>query len=212
MFAFTKGLTFTKGFTKGCSAFTNGFTKGCSAFIKGGVRYSHSHSTIKPLLVYTDGSYIESVKKGGMGIYFPNNEFTSLSIPYVNPVPPTNQRCELLAIKYALIIHSQYFSSKPLHLYTDSKYAIECLTIYNDLWSKNGWLKTNGQSVKNQDLLKSMISHLSEVTNVQFNYVKAHTNSWDIHSLNNNVADAYARRGVMAKSPVSMLRELGVPL
>ncbi len=168
--------------------------------------FSHYHKVIqKPLQVYTDGSYIESVKKGGMGIYFPNNEFTSMSIPYVNPVPPTNQRCELLAIKYALIIHSQYFSSKPLHLYTDSKYAIECLTMYNYLWSKNGWLKTNGQSVKNQDLLKPMVSHLSEVTNVQFNYVKAHTNNWDIHSLNNNVADAYARRGVMAKAPVSIM-------
>jgi ribonuclease HI len=183
--------------------FSSAFTKG---FIKGGVRFSHSHSTaVKLLLVYTDGSYIESSKKGGIGIYFPNNEFTSLSIPYVNPVPPTNQRCELLAIKYALFIHSQWFPTKQLNIYTDSKYAIECLTLYNNIWPNNGWLKTNGQSVKNQDLLKPMVSHLSEVQNVTFSHVKAHTKGWDIHSLNNNVADAYARRGVMAKSPDAIL-------
>jgi ribonuclease HI len=165
---------------------------------------SHTHKpyivegTIKPLVIYTDGSYINTPKhgkRGGMGIYFPNNDFTSLSIPYVNGVPPTNQRCELLAIRYALLIHTSWFASKPCIIYTDSKYSIEALTMYSYLWTKNGWTKTNGQQVKNQDLLKPMVMHLSEVNNVEFKYVRAHTNELDMHSVNNNVADAYARRG-----------------
>ncbi len=159
---------------------------------------SHSHKpSINPLLIYTDGSYIESIKygkRGGMGIYFPNNDFTSLSIPYVNALPATNQRCELLAIRYAMIIHSSWFSSKKCIIHTDSKYSIEALTMYSHLWTKNGWTKTNGQQVKNQDLLIPMVMHLSEVNNVEFKYVRAHSNELDIHSLNNNVADAYARR------------------
>jgi ribonuclease HI len=166
------------------------------------IRLYHTHSFgHKPLLVYTDGSYIDTIKKGGMGIYFPNNDFTSLSIPYVNTIPPTNQRCELLAIKYALLIRAHWFPTKPLHIYTDSKYAIECLTVYNDLWSRNGWIKTNGKSVKNQDLLKPMVIHLNDVQNVQFNHVKAHTSNLDMHSLNNNIADAYARKGINASIP-----------
>ncbi len=158
---------------------------------------SHSHKPLlKPLIIYTDGSYIESTKRGGMGIYFPNNDFTSLSIPYVNTVPPTNQRCELMAIKYAMLIHSTWFPARDCNIYTDSKYAIECLTMYCYLWTRNGWIKTNGQTVKNQDLLKPMASHMEEVPNINLHFVKAHTSNKDMHSLNNNVADAYARRGL----------------
>lgn len=166
--------------------------------------FSHSHkASVKPLIVYTDGSFMQNLLIGGMGLYFPNNEMSSLSIKYVNPIEPTSQRCELLAVKYALVIHHTWFSNKELHIYTDSKYAVDSLNLYSSVWQKNGWLKQCGLPVKNQDLLKPMVSYLSTCAiKPQLNYIPAHSKTLDRHSVNNNIADAYARRGLIMSDKV----------
>ena len=159
-------------------------------------------STIRTLEIYTDGSYIGNKKMGGMGLYFPNGEYPNLSIGYpkILLVPPNSQRCEMMAISYALIIHSQLFSSNLCTIYTDSEYTINSLTRYCDIWIKNGWRKTNGESVKNIDLLKPMHYMYSTNANVNLQFVRAHTGLLDRHSLNNNIADAFARKGAATQS------------
>lgn len=161
--------------------------------------FSHYHKAAsKPLIVYTDGSFMPNLLIGGIGLYFPNNEMVSLSIKYVNPIEPTSQRCELMAVKYALIIHNAWFSDKEMHIYSDSKYTVDSLTNFSNIWQKNGWIKYDGKPVKNQDLLKPMVAYLSScVKKPQLNYIPAHSKTLDMHSLNNNIADAYARRGLI---------------
>lgn len=148
------------------------------------------------LRIYTDGSFIRN-HGGGMGIYFPNNEHPSLSIPYPKTlsIPPTNQRCELMAVSSAMIIHTLWFRERDCIIYTDSQYAINSLTKYCNLWNKNGWRKMNGEPVKNTDLLIPMSIMFNRTPNLSFQYVRAHTGKLDEHSLNNNIADAYARKG-----------------
>lgn len=162
--------------------------------------FSHSHRVHKPLVVYTDGSFISNLLIGGMGLYFPNNEMTSLSIKYNNDKhEPTSQRCELLAVKYALVIHNVWFNDKDMHIFTDSKYTIDCLTLYSHKWKQNGWTTASGKPVKNQDLLKPMISYMNVLpaSKIKLTYVAAHSNILDAHSVNNRIADAYARRGLI---------------
>jgi len=167
--------------------------------------FSHSHRINKPLVVYTDGSFMSNLLIGGMGLYFPNNEMSSLSIKYVNDAyEPTRQRCELMAIKYALVIHNAWFNDKDLHIFTDSMYAINSLTLHSQVWQKNGWTTKSGKQVKNQDLLKPMVSYFNmlPVSRIKLNYVHAHSKQLDEHSVNNRIADAYARRGlIMSDKP-----------
>jgi ribonuclease HI len=152
--------------------------------------------------IYTDGSCLNNGKsfaRGGIGIYFPNSEHPNLSITYPTKgllIPPTSQRCELLAVNYSLIIHWLCFRNKECIIHTDSEYTIKALTNYCNVWIKNGWKKTNGEDVKNQDLLKPMHVLFAKNGNVKFHFVKAHSGLLDKHSLNNNIADAFARKGL----------------
>jgi ribonuclease HI len=150
--------------------------------------------------IYTDGSCIGNKfgTRGGIGIYFPNNEHPNISMNYPKTLeqPATSQRCELLAVTYAMVIHHLSLNSKPSIIYTDSEYTIQSMTQYCQVWIKNGWKKTNGQSVKNTDLLIPMYTIFNKSPNISFQYVRAHTGLLDEHSLNNNIADAFARKGL----------------
>jgi ribonuclease HI len=156
--------------------------------------------------VYTDGSCLNNGKafaKGGIGIYFPNGEHPNLSLTYPTKqllVPPTSKRCELLAVNYSLMIHWLCFRNEQCTIHTGSEYVIKSLTSYSDKWMKNGWKKTNGEDVKNQDILKPTHTLFSKNGNVNIHFVKTHSRLLDKHSLNNNIADAFARKGLGYKS------------
>lgn len=158
-------------------------------------------STIR---IYTDGSCIGNKTygtRGGIGIYFPNGEYPNVSENYNKTLvkPATSKRCELLAVTYALVMHSVWLNYKPCIIYTNSEYTIQSLTQYCPLWSQNGWKKTNGQLVKNTDLLIPMYTMFNKSPNISFQYVRAHTGLLDEHSVNNNIAYAFARKGLMYK-------------
>lgn len=169
--------------------------------LKRGLTTLHLQPTID---IYTDGSCIDNGKiyaKGGIGVFFPNNEFQNVSKSYdINRwiFPPTSQRCELVAIYEALKIHSDHFSNMRCRIYTDSDYAIRCLISYGEIWRYNGWKKTNGQYVKNIDLLKPLLNiYQQNSENIRLIFVKAHTNARTSQALNNNIADALAKRGTI---------------
>ena len=157
-------------------------------------------STIR---IYTDGSCLrEGLRRnvrGGIGIYFPNSEHPNLAMAYPISLalPPTSQRCELLAVSYAIVIQRVWLNSQPCTIYTDSEHTINSLIYYSKIWAKNGWRKTNGASVKNTDLLIPLHTLFTKSENVEFEFVRAHTGLLDEHSLNNNIAHAFARKGLM---------------
>jgi ribonuclease HI len=150
--------------------------------------------------IYTDG-YCKNNgtphAKGAFGIYFPNHEHMNISKTYPLTIPPTSKRCELLAVQYSLVLHWIYFRNEECIIHTDSDYTIKSLTSYCDVWAKNDdWKKTNGEDVKNQDLLKPMHVLFSKNGNVKLHHVKSHPGFLDKHSLNHNIAHAFARKGL----------------
>jgi ribonuclease HI len=76
-----------------------------------------------------------------------------------NP-PPTNQRAEIHAIILALeraLQDYHYLHSIPylvVNIFSDSRYAIGCMTDLIFRWSNNGWLDSWGNGVVNRDLLE----------------------------------------------------------
>ncbi|KAH8806024.1 ribonuclease H1 [Xylogone sp. PMI_703] len=73
---------------------------------------------------------------------------------------PTNQRAEISAIVLALeqaldicynLNSNQYLDVK---IYSDSKYAVNCMNEWVYKWSANGWINSSGCEVANRDLIE----------------------------------------------------------
>ncbi|EEP79683.1 predicted protein [Uncinocarpus reesii 1704] len=76
---------------------------------------------------------------------------------------PTNQRAEITAIILALetaLTRYEKLDWSPrldVKIYSDSKYAVNCMTIWVDKWFENGWINSAGYDVVNQDLIKKAV-------------------------------------------------------
>jgi len=72
---------------------------------------------------------------------------------------PTNQRAEITAIILALeqaLERYEELDSNPwldVTIYSDSRYAIGCMTDWIYKWRDNGWLNAAGREVANRDLI-----------------------------------------------------------
>ena len=90
------------------------------------------------IIVYTDGSCLNNGQKNakaGIGIYFGENDNRNFSEKYTDK--PTNNRAELSAIlKVCDILDNDIKLCKDIHIYSDSKYSINCFTKWGDSWKK----------------------------------------------------------------------------
>jgi ribonuclease HI len=151
------------------------------------------------LFVFTDGSCMGNGKinaKGGIGVYFPNKEFTDISEKLLVNGKSTNNQAELMAIRVALQSikpYRMYFNN--IYIITDSTYCIDSLTknVYN--WIKNKWKKSTGDNVLNKELMESTYNILQEFNNVTFAHINSHTNKKGFYYDGNNKADILAVEG-----------------
>lgn len=141
--------------------------------------------------IFTDGAVSHNGRgdaaRGGMGVWFGVDDERNASLPFLFPLPVTNNRAELGAILVALKISSdgdgEVRGGKLDHLviHTDSKYAIERI----QAWRERGTLPT-----VNRDLLERLAAALSGDRVVELRYVQGHD-----HQAGNVEADALARAG-----------------
>ncbi|CAI7630175.1 unnamed protein product [Penicillium manginii] len=83
---------------------------------------------------------------------------------WTKPLPshprPTNQRAEMeaiiLALDRALELYGELVRRPGLDvtIYTDSTYAVDCMTRWIPQWIDNGWTTTGRRPVANKDLLE----------------------------------------------------------
>ena len=129
--------------------------------------------------IFTDGSTkIKNKKgfsnKGGFGyvVYQDNIIIDAFSKQVENT---TNNEMELTALITAI---EKYGTSEtwdcPI-IYSDSMYAINCLTLWGQTWKNNQWKKSNNQTIENLELVKKGISLLDSGNyNVEIQYCKGH--------------------------------------
>jgi len=147
------------------------------------------------LVVFTDGSCSRNGKVGaigGIGIHFPDQELSDVSKIF-NKGKCTNQRTELYAIYCAIrYINSRLGLSKyRVHIKTDSKYSINCVTNWADGWVKNGWLTKKGEPVANQDLIEGIYKYYNKYS-IFMEHVDGHSELDDYNGVGNNMADKLA--------------------
>jgi ribonuclease HI len=121
--------------------------------------------------IYTDGATSNNqnkhLRKGGIGVFFGDNDNRNISMEIKEN--PTNQRMELIACIKAL----ELIDESNINIYTDSKYTINCVTLWYNNWKNNNWKTSKGSDVKNLELIKQLYN-LVNTKNVNFFHVKAH--------------------------------------
>ena len=149
--------------------------------------------------VYTDGAcskngYIGAV--AGIGIYFGINDSRNVSEKIRGK--QTNNVAELTAIiRVAEILKSEVKHNLKINIFTDSQYSIRACTTYGEALEKKNWKKK--KSIPNIELVRQAY-YLFKNTSVNFQYVKAHTNSSDIHSIGNHYADLLATNAISGET------------
>lgn len=155
-----------------------------------------------PLYIFCDGSCLKNGASGasaGYGIYITKNDIEChrhySRVPFEQP--QTNQRAELLALQYALhYIASSLPSPHIAHIYTDSKYAMQCLTVWGPVWKVSGWRKYDKKPIQHLDIIQPCVNlYESMKDRVFMHHVLAHTNNKDTLSKGNEIADALAKQG-----------------
>lgn len=89
----------------------------------------------------------------------------------------TNQRAELTAISRALDVAPMH---RHVEIFTDSRYAIDCVTNWYVKWQTNGWVNAKGKPVENRDLVSDVRRTIEERemlgVRTGFVWVKGHAN------------------------------------
>lgn len=113
------------------------------------------------LTIYTDGSSLRNGTAGaraGVGVYFGPGDSKNVS-EALTGTRQTNQRAELTAILRALEIAPRH---RDVTIYTDSRYAIDCVTNWYKNWRKNGWVTAVKKPVENRDLVQDVRAKMEE--------------------------------------------------
>lgn len=149
------------------------------------------------LYIYTDGSCINNGKKnarGGVGVHYSDPNISELSFKFDGQ--STNNKMELLAIYIAIFNITKIIQKyEQIIIFTDSNYSINCLTKFIKGWIKNNWILSNGEPVKNKDLIEKIYLLLQQYKNITFQHINSHTGKQDIHSKGNARADKLAVQG-----------------
>lgn len=149
--------------------------------------------------VFTDGACSSNGKKNARASYafwFPDHKHLSNACVVPAHQPQTNNRGELLAILESVKKVEESFpaSDIDLHVYTDSTYSKNCLTIWISGWIQRGWKTSDGKDVANRDLIEDTTIRLAKFKSYIISYVAAHTGKDDELSRNNDIVDKMAVR------------------
>jgi len=160
--------------------------------------YDRMPKTDSGLVLFVDGSCTRNGQigaKAGFGVYIVKDGIEVLRFKQRldTEEAQTNQRGELRGLAYALNYLAE--SDQKGTIYTDSKYAIDCLKVWAGNWVLNEWKKADKKPVLHTDILKPMYElwlHLTLCGKVELHHVQAHTNRSDFISRGNAVADELA--------------------
>lgn len=112
----------------------------------------------------------------------------------------TNQRAELTAILRAIDIAPRH---RDVTIITDSRYAIDCVTVWFINWRRNNWMTKDRKPVENKDLVESILVKIEERTELKvktlFEWVKGH-NKHPGNEAADQLAVQGAQEGVSAKA------------
>lgn len=125
--------------------------------------------------IYCDGACSGNPGEAGSGIavYYDDKKPVLLYGDYVKN--GTNNIAELNALYQALILCEKSNSSNKITIFSDSKYSINCISIWAYGWKANSWTKKGGE-IKNLDIVKAAHELFDSIKErISIKHVKGHS-------------------------------------
>lgn len=124
--------------------------------------------------IYCDGACSGNPGNAGSGLAIYSNKKNPVLLYGAYEEEGTNNIAELNALHQALTIASQTSSENIISIFSDSKYAIDCITTWAYSWKKNGWTKKAGE-IKNLELVQEAHYLYEKLKNkIEIIHVKGH--------------------------------------
>ncbi|QKF66716.1 ribonuclease HI [Arcobacter venerupis] len=124
--------------------------------------------------IYCDGACSGNPGNAGSGLAIYSNKKNPVLLYGAYEEEGTNNIAELNALHQALLIAKQTSSDNIISIFSDSKYAIDCITVWAYGWKKNGWSKKGGE-IKNLELIKEAHQLYEKLkAKIEINHVKGH--------------------------------------
>src|SRR5574344_1391105 len=150
------------------------------------------HNNIKANVYKNEDNNI-STSNNILKIYFDEKKPVLLYGDFIES--GTNNIAELNALYKALQIADESKTNSNISIFTDSKYAIDCISTWAYSWKKNGWSKKGGE-IKNLPLIiKSHELFEKLKSKINLEYVKGHSGVEG-----NELADKMAINAIKQKS------------
>lgn len=128
----------------------------------------------RAVVIHTDGSASVKDKTGGWGFVARFGDMEQHRSGFAQPT--TISVMEILAINRAL--HFLRPNDIPVRVYSDSKYAVNCLMEWGQVWEKHGWITATGKPVSNVELIQSTLKLLRrhrEFREISIEWIKGHS-------------------------------------
>ena len=124
--------------------------------------------------IYCDGACSGNPGNAGSGLAIYSNKRNPVLLYGAYEEEGTNNIAELNALHQALVIARQTSSENIISIFSDSKYAIDCITTWAYSWKKNGWSKKGGE-IKNLELIIEAHTLYEKLKDkIEINHVKGH--------------------------------------
>ncbi|MCB9097761.1 ribonuclease HI [Arcobacter aquimarinus] len=125
--------------------------------------------------IYCDGACSGNPGNAGSGLAIYSNKKNPVLLYGAYEEEGTNNIAELNALHQALIIASQTSSENIISIFSDSKYAIDCISTWAYSWKKNGWSKKGGE-IKNLEIIQEAHElYLKLKDKIEIIHVKGHS-------------------------------------
>jgi len=132
------------------------------------------HKESENIKIYCDGACSGNPGNAGSGLAIYENDKNPVLLYGAFVENGTNNIAELNALFKALLIASN-IKKNIIYIFSDSKYAIDCITTWAYNWKQNNWSKKDGE-IKNLELIKEAFDLYEKIKNkIQIHYVKGHS-------------------------------------
>lgn len=128
--------------------------------------------------IYCDGACSPNPGKSGTGMaVYLQEQLSELWYGMYQP-NGTNNTAELngllAAFRYAAPLIEQ---GKSIHILSDSKYSIDCITKWAKGWKNKGWTRGKGEEIKNLEIIQECFTLYEQMkAQLSISHVKGHAN------------------------------------
>lgn len=142
--------------------------------VKSEIKNTQTNDDEEFIKIYCDGACSGNPGNAGSGLAIYSNKKNPVLLYGAYEEEGTNNIAELNALHQALIIAKQTSSENIISIFSDSKYAIDCITVWAFGWKANGWSKKGGE-IKNLELIKEAHDLFLRLKDkIEIKHVKGH--------------------------------------